>query len=203
MGGQNWSNLSCGRQPWGAPAMILSPGTHAFVQSPPVRVGWTGDPLLINRMWRKWWDMLPAEASERLWVPPCCCSLVLASACSDAGRLSRFVLPCEESHMVKSWGWPRANSHKELRSPVQQSMESNPDNSHGASAKATPASAKSPNERCPGWRCGSGRPAMSPGCRRHRSVCCFSRVSFGAIGYIALDKSIPPPWILTFKKYPP
>ena len=48
MGGQNWSNLSCGSQPWGAPAMILSPGTHAFVQSPPVRVGWTGDPLLIN-----------------------------------------------------------------------------------------------------------------------------------------------------------
>lgn len=162
MGGQNWSSLSCGRQPWGAPTMILSPGTHAFVQSPPVRVGWTGDPLLINRMWRKWWDMLPAEASERLWLPPCCCSLVLSSACSDAGRLSRFVLLCEESHMAKSWGWPRANSHEELRSPVQQSMESNPDNSHGASAKATPASASLQMRAAPADDARAGDPLCHP-----------------------------------------
>lgn len=45
---------------------------------------------------------------------------------------------------------------------------------------------------------------ITPGFLKHRNVCCFNRLSFGVIYYITLgNKYIPPPWILTFKKYPP
>lgn len=169
MGGQNWSSLSCGRQPWGAPTMILSPGTHAFVQSPPVRVGWTGGPLLINRMWRKWWDMLPAEASERLWAPPCCCSLVLASACwcrpAATFCAALWRVPHGEELRVASGKQPRG---AEVPSPTVHGIK--PWQQPWGKCESHARLSQSPNESSPGWWCESGRPVMSPGSLRHRSV---------------------------------
>ena len=196
MGGQNWSNLSCGSQPWGAPAMILSPGTHAFVQSPPVRVGWTGDPLLINecggsdgtcfqQRHLKDSELLlavallfsPLHALMQAGCHVLCCPVQSPTRRRAEGSLGQTATRSWGPQSKSPWNQTLTTAMEQVRKPCP------PQPSLPMRAQPQLMMREQDTQLC------------HPGSLRHGSVRCFSRVSFGVICFIALDKSIPPPWI--------